>query len=658
MDWLSNLLANYHNHLAYEGSLVSESFCRVTKSDANLSDRIKGGVTGVLYSLIFRLERIVTVPFLILTNIGYVATLPFNRAITTKDLPTTYKISRVVQEQKLHPLKEGFKMISWTIATAIVEPSLIQQKPFHPIDTLATEKQKQYAQECWEALTWVIANSLDIKSNFKKERLNSEIQSKEVSNFLERFLYLEKSSKQKDIVHQFIRENLPVMQAYLKEKHKEMLSKQDSTLQDVEAWKTIKNQMKILLLYLVHTNDQNNKKQILQNYSNYTKNYFGNNNYAIDWNLRLPNYFIQILYPDLCKLNRKEQQKFYNVFNVVIDFSLTCVFFRHDYLVRFSKKIDGILSEKFPNSTILDSKTRELLKLKWVHGTSSTTLYRLVNSDLNLMPTGMLTQNNQIPFSGELYKGAGVGAGAGVNEKYLSGVPLETMEVGWRYYATRYHFNIEEERDHLLTDFRKLDISQFSDLGRAQELTRYSFAIRRLKAWDPSEFSNKYENSIKEQVQKIKKQVEELKQGNERSGFENEGGKKFLEIFNSSLKQIEDALDAKIEPLSEEERVFMINPYPILLGTTSALAQPVDVWQNSQEYVVKGALKLGSDISYIFTTPENIVDAEAYIKQQNLVGKVEVVSIEALKQAVELKKAISTYLADLISIKKIEKLSN
>lgn len=106
--------------------------------------------------------------------------------------------------------------------------------------------------------------------------------------------------------------------------------------------------------------------------------------------------------------------------------------------------------------------------------------------------------------------------------------------------------------------------------------------------------------------------------------------RKETKIFFASVKMIRQELEAPIGfQLTTEDKVQIMKTYPIVfLKDGNEYDQRIDTFFGSEYGMNK--LSLGQEIRGIATSPEHVDEVKAFIYQQGLARRVEVVSMNAL----------------------------
>lgn len=109
-------------------------------------------------------------------------------------------------------------------------------------------------------------------------------------------------------------------------------------------------------------------------------------------------------------------------------------------------------------------------------------------------------------------------------------------------------------------------------------------------------------------------------------------------LIQNRLDRLERLFDGttKVE-LSEQERQMILQPFPILFGSTSKKAN-----QNSSEYTIKEA-RLGVDIDQIYVKSENMAQMQNYLKENNLDNIVSLMDASLVEQMQSLPRVAAPY---------------
>ncbi len=246
------------------------------------------------------------------------------------------------------------------------------------------------------------------------------------------------------------------------------------------------------------------------------------------------------------------------------------------------------------------------LRLTWVHGTRSPSLPGIVKEKA-LVPLGMLLKEGKtVPGNGE-----NNGTEWGLNADNLSGERLSSC---WQTTAPLYHeastqllisvlyatkskggyghnsknFSLEstlkllslEKITQLLTHWKQLAVDP-------QSLSGVRIAILRVKQYVSQEESEKILGPVRELI--VKTLSDPILEEKER--------------LKNALEELQKAMDSDIRKLSEQEKEWMHQNYPIVFA--SKTLEPLQL-DGAIEFAHPGRAELGKDIQYVFTVLEKV----------------------------------------------------
>jgi hypothetical protein len=111
-------------------------------------------------------------------------------------------------------------------------------------------------------------------------------------------------------------------------------------------------------------------------------------------------------------------------------------------------------------------------------------------------------------------------------------------------------------------------------------------------------------------------------------------------------------------PLTEKERELLQHPIPIVLASAKRFGIPriLSSYCEDHEEIYPGSLKLGEDLTHVFTCPEFIDDVKSILHKQELQNKIKVLSLEVLKTTQNMDDFLAPYFYDVFSGNKLMKM--
>lgn len=304
--------------------------------------------------------------------------------------------------------------------------------------------------------------------------------------------------------------------------------------------------------------------------------------------------------------------------------------------------IEGI-REAFQDQTINPSQ------VTWIHGTTSSTIVGVLQTNGFLKPGGHLAKEGKVAFAGEHHQGAG-----GISQKYVSGFSLKDSKSAIHYAtggigyndklgkdctqdpkaAVEYYLNwldkLDLEKD---VEGKNLDGDKKERLNKVKEwiwnlrekytdpdalyqnLANFHRHMRILCSLEPELFEEKIIPRIHTLIATINQIIAEE--------FLEEEDQDMKEAWIETCRTLRDEMFAPILHFKEacnlyaqEERELIQESYPVILGSTKLklvegkksergkTAEKIDTSLN--EYIHEGPLRLGEDLPYIFV-PQNQV---------------------------------------------------
>lgn len=330
---------------------------------------------------------------------------------------------------------------------------------------------------------------------------------------------------------------------------------------------------------------------------------------------------------------------------------------------RLSQVFQGFLSkqpleEKVAEKCKIDVETvRKIVKLskkiQWCHGTTLATLVLAKMTDDELMPSGQLKLVP--PFHGELSRGA---TPKGINQKSLSGTCMKGIRTAFNY-AQDFNFKFDESialetvqkfqekydinnitpiTERLKNGDGLQDTESVSDLYRLtrwDEWNKFTIALRRMYLWNPEQIDKTYWLKwIETYRELIAVKSESFISGTTIRYCDKD--KENVDYFRESLNQFETFLKNTPQKLTDYEKGIIQAGIPVVLASKNLTPRLVGDERGDHEYVIDGAVKIGSDVTYCLTSDKYVEQVKKFIESNPYPGgKLKVVSIDLLNHVMQ-----------------------
>jgi hypothetical protein len=267
----------------------------------------------------------------------------------------------------------------------------------------------------------------------------------------------------------------------------------------------------------------------------------------------------------------------------------------------------------------------------YCHGSTYSALYlmsRLEGEDKNcLVPFGRLDEQRIPTFSGECFRGI---SDNGINRTKTSWAPMKDGMNTAVNYSKGFGFSFEKTVEAL----NELITSSENHISKADDYPPYGYTshsaywnrtllrIRQIRAWDEPFFQENFKEKL------IRWLDAELASFNKNQA--DYASKKETENFLQQVAKTRAEIEAPAQfQLTPEDKVQVVKTYPIVfLKDGNEFDQKIDTFFGSEYGMNK--LSLGQEIRGIATSAEHVDEVKAFIHQQGLARRVEVVSMNAL----------------------------
>ena len=274
------------------------------------------------------------------------------------------------------------------------------------------------------------------------------------------------------------------------------------------------------------------------------------------------------------------------------------------------------------------------------HGTTFSTLHLIGKQEGNdyncLIPFGELAKKMIPCFAGECYRGI---SDNGVNQRSISGICIYKVIIAIDYACASSHkFDAKKIKDefmeiiylhknHLFRFFEN-SIPTLSSAPPDATNTYDGFwnkmmlKLQQIRAWDEVDFQNDLRSGLINWIDDV---IVYHRNRGQISCSEDK-----YKVILEKMKNIRCYLDKSQEyQLTEEDRNAIKKNHPIVF--LSNLYPPNHNYDDSELHICE-RMQLGVDIRWIATTQEAINDVQNHLKMQGLENKVNVITIEALKE--------------------------
>jgi hypothetical protein len=423
--------------------------------------------------------------------------------------------------------------------------------------------------------------------------------------------------------HDFLN-HLPQLLKFLETMHKEMLAYPEKQ----ETYQGIKRGFRNILLYLARSSQDLNTLQSL--YVSSLTCVLGRRKLHQPVDYKLDLFFDHI--SDIKGL---------------IDLRDKLIHFRKDYLCRYSlDKVENFVREEMNRKKVKDHidlgrDALVLLRITYLHGTHAAILPILQRTGMHLMPFDRLRHEYITPLC--------VGSAAKGNNQYrMSGTSLDhAMEV-YSYAAEENFSPIPSQEEQVICQFLSFvqeclngRQSLFAGRDLSQEWTRLAQAILRLRALDPEQY-RMHQSRLSEAVQLI---------GSEWRNHSRINTPK----MEQCIRHLNIAVDEDLI-IPQGITNALSHPYGMVLASTTLHTMTSNAQDPSDRNAQKASL-LGKDIQIIFTAEKNIDRLNLFLEENRLKGKVTLIDLHSLLNAIELHQLASPYFADIASKEKLVSLS-
>jgi hypothetical protein len=450
-------------------------------------------------------------------------------------------------------------------------------------------------------------------------------QAEEGRVFFEECLQRVHRNKGPSILHHDFLVHLPQLLKFLEKMHKEMLAYP----QQQETYRHIKRGFRDILLYFAKSAQDLDSLQAL--YVSSLTCVLGRRkpHQPVD-------YKLDLFFDDTSEIKG------------LIDLRDKLIHFRKDYLCRYSlSKVENFVRKEMVTKGVkdhvdLDSTALSLLTITYLHGTHAAILPILQRTGMHLMPFERLKQEHITP----LREGS---AATGNNQYRMSGTSLDHAMDPYNYAAQEDFPSIQSKEEQEIIQFLHfiqeclLDGKKalFTGKDPTEEWTRLAKAILRLRALDPDLYQT-YQSKLSEAVQKIELEWGSHPQAN-------------MPKMEQCVRYLKEAVDGSLV-IPQGIKNTLRHPYGMVLASTTLHAVTSDVQDPSDRCAQKASL-LGKDIQIIFTAKKDEDRVKRFLEENGLNGRVTLIDLDRLLNAVILNQLASPYFADIVSKKKLASLT-
>jgi hypothetical protein len=331
----------------------------------------------------------------------------------------------------------------------------------------------------------------------------------------------------------------------------------------------------------------------------------------------------------------------------LIDLRDKLIHFRKDYLCRYSlSKVENFIRKEMVAKGVKDHidlsrDALSLLNITYLHGTHAAILPILQRTGMHLMPFERLKQEYITP----LREGS---AATGNNQYRISGTSLDHAMELYSYAAQESFPPIQskEEQDivqflHFVQECLEGKKVLFGSKDPTEEWIRLARAILRLRALDPDLYQT-YRSKLSEAVQKIELEWRSHSQMNKPK-------------MEQCIRDLKIAVDEGLV-IPQGIKNALRYPYGIVLASTTLHTVTSNVQASSDRYAQKASL-LGKDIQIMFTAQKDKDRLRLFLEENGLRGKVMLIDLDRLLNAIVLNQLASPYFADIASKKKLASLT-
>ncbi|MCB1112373.1 MAG: hypothetical protein KDK72_06945 [Chlamydiia bacterium] len=311
------------------------------------------------------------------------------------------------------------------------------------------------------------------------------------------------------------------------------------------------------------------------------------------------------------------------------------------------EQIRELIKDKIPDIETNDcfDSALECLHITWLHGSKSAIIKSaMVTCNGLLLPSGELKKKNISVLTGE----GGIGASSqGINQQNLSGTGLLSAERAIDY-SMNFKLNIDKMKNiikkfidtPILNDERQYSHGElintlFFHLG-FEKVT----VIKRLLAAEP-EFIKEKKDKILERIAEMKTIIEIGVLDKKNRKFRNHHGdwnKTDLRLVLANIDEIELILNSSSnDKLSDSDLEEISEAVPTVFASNCQYGLPVVPFDGLEafEEVIFGGLKLGNDITHLFTPAESVDKVKQDLESHGL-QTIKVFSFEVLKLAAQI----------------------
>lgn len=323
-------------------------------------------------------------------------------------------------------------------------------------------------------------------------------------------------------------------------------------------------------------------------------------------------------------------------------------------LITKQDKITAILRKdpavkKLPKE--LFEKASKYLGLSWMHGTKASVIKSACeHTKQELIPTGELFKKKATPLTGEM--GIGVTA-TGINRGNLSGVSLGAADEAVAY-AHNFNFNLHNETEQYKF-FINSSFSTLKDCLDRGAFARTLQALCRMQAAAPDQLDYQI---LKNKLEEIHKTIEKIfaEKPNEIFNWHDDYFTVKFYAFLKFVDALKDFLVTKSTLTITNEDIDLAN-LPLVVGTSTKVGTPahLTLWEEPEEEVIPGHLKLGADIKVVFTENPSIKKVQQLLHRYGLDTSVAVESMDVLKASAQMERVLAPYTCDYYNQKKWER---
>ncbi len=304
-------------------------------------------------------------------------------------------------------------------------------------------------------------------------------------------------------------------------------------------------------------------------------------------------------------------------------------------------------------------KMLPLLKLSWMHGSKLSVLEDSMKySEGYLKPLGELQKDNRLILTGR--QNSGSDDDLGLNKKAISGVSLGDARTAIEFAKMEDRSALPELLSSSNRSLKELDkllcTSRWFEAAAAE--TNIYQTVRELKKLQtiyPEKFSE-LKDEIGQGASNIDRCVEHTLRDRFSHGFDELSSihdqALFFKWINGSerLKGLLSDESVKMSILGDHEDPENARKVPLIFASNSVLGKPLFVPRlqevTIEEEMYQGALKIGEDLTYLFTTDEHLDRVREKVKELHL-DHVRVESIKMLELAQELEEMLRPQLYGL-----------